>query len=38
MVRDTVKDLKLRLQAVDRDLVGAHALCAGGGITQVTRL
>ena len=30
MVRDTVKKLKLHLQAIDHDLVGAHLLHAGG--------
>ena len=30
MVCDTVKDLKLHLQAIYHNLVGAHSLCAGG--------
>ena len=30
MVRNTVKDLKLNLQAIYHDLVGAHLLRAGG--------
>ena len=32
MVCDIVKDLKLHLQAIDHDLVGAHLLRAGGAM------
>ena len=32
MVRDNVKDLKLHLQNIDHDLVGAHPFRAGGDI------
>ena len=38
MVCDKVKDLKLHLQAIDHDIVGALLLRAGGGHgSQVTR-
>ena len=32
MVRDIVKDLKLHLQAIDKDIVGAHSLRSGGAM------
>ena len=32
-VRDTEKPLKLHLQEIDPDLVGAHSLRAGGAMT-----
>ena len=32
MVRDTVKDLKLHLQAIYHNLVGANSLCSGGAM------
>ena len=33
IVRDNAKDLKLHLQAIYHDLVGAHSLRAGGAMS-----